>query len=322
MSGSTLRSWLRWATLLALIASVVGCGGVGGSAAPSVATPSTSVTAAPGPSATPIASAAVTSAAPTALPTPDTIALKAYFGSPALVPVDREVPATAEVATAAMQQLLGGPTADELAQDPRFGTIVTKIPVGTRLLGIDIENGIATVDLSGEFVPGDKLGVDIESWAFRLAQVTFTLTQFPTVESVMFRVDGTPITAIEGHEGSQIDRATRDSYADQLPGIFVDQPAWGAAITDSLTVSGIAQTFADPPQFEAAIVDRTTDEIIVQQTVRAPCGTRSCWQPPGGGPFQVRLSIPGGVDRTDLLLRVWEVAADGSQVHLLEYPLR
>lgn len=322
MNGSNLRSWLLRTTLLALIASAVGCSGVGGSAASSVATPSSSATAAPGPSATPTVSAAVESAPPTAQPSPDTIALKVYFGAPALVPVDREVPATVEVATAAMEQLLGGPTADELAQDPRFGTIVTAIPEGTRLLGIDIAKGIATIDLSGEFVPRDRLGVDIESWAFRLAQVTFTLTQFPTVESVMFRVDGTPIEAIEGHEGTPIDRATRDAYADQLPGIFVDQPAWGGAATDPMTVSGIAQTMADPPQFEAAIVDRTTDEIIVQQTVRAPCGTRGCWHPPGGGEFQVRLSIPGGADRPDLVLRVWDVAAGDGHAHMLEYPLR
>lgn len=75
---------------------------------------------------------------------------------------------------------------------------------------------------------GDILGEDLGAWADRLAQVTYTLTQFPTIDSVMFKVDGKPIKAIEGHEGTPIDRATRGAYADQLPGIFIDQPAWEA----------------------------------------------------------------------------------------------
>lgn len=263
------------------------CGGVGGSSPP-VATPSASETAAPSPTAAPTASAA-----PTAQPTAGKIALKAYFGSPALVPVNREVPATAAIEAAAMQQLLGGPTEDEQARDLRLGTIITRIPAGTRLLGVDIENGIATVDLSGEFASGDILGKDIESWAFRLAQVTYTLTQFPTVDSVTFRVDGKPTKAIEGHEGTPIDRATRNAYSDQLPPIFVDQPAWGGAITDPLTVSGTAQILAEPPQFEAAIVDRTTDKIIAQQTVRAPCTAGGCWQPPGAASSRPNCQSPG-----------------------------
>ena len=46
-------------------------------------------------------------------------------------------------------------------------------------------------------------------------------------------VDGKPATAIEGHEGSPIELATRAAYADQLPAVFVDEPAWGGALTDS-----------------------------------------------------------------------------------------
>jgi hypothetical protein len=239
-----------------------------------------------------------------------------------LVAVHRVVPRTAAVATAAMEQLLSGPTDLERAHDLRLGTIGTLIPEGTRLLGIAIDNGIATVDLSGEFVSGSALGVDAaRAWAWRLAQVTYTLTQFPTVHSVSFKVDGKPTLAIEGHEGTPIERATRSAYFDQLPAIFVDQPAWGAAITDPFTVSGIAQILALEPQFEAGLVDRETDEIIVQQTVRPACD-EGCWQPPGGGEFEIQFSIPAGADRDRLLLRLWEVAPDGSVIDFREYPLR
>jgi spore germination protein GerM len=323
MNRSILRTWLVRATLPVMIAMVAACGAA--ASTPPVPTPSASETPAQNPSATPIASAT-----PTVQPTPGRIALKAYFllftgsdESPGqLVPVNREVDRTAAVARAAVERLLAGPTEDERAHDLRLGTIGTSIPKGTRLLGIDIGGGIATVDLSGEFASGDIRGDDRESWALRLAQVTYTLTQFPTIDGVRFRLDGKPTKAIEGHEGSPIDPATRAAYTDQLPGIFVDHPAWGAAITDPLTVSGIAQIVAEPPQFQAAFVDRTTDKIIVQQTVRAPCDT-GCWQPPGGGEFQFRLSIPQGAIRGNMLLRVWEISArDGSHINVLDYPLR
>lgn len=323
MNGSILKSWLVRASLLALTTSVAACSA--GNGTPPVATPAASTTAAPSASV-----ATIASTAPSVQPSPDEIAVKAYFvmvgdveDSPTpLVAVNREVPRTAAVAAAAMEQLLNGPTDEERAHDLRLGTIGTLIPDGTRLLGIAIDNGNATVDVSGEFASGAALGEDVaEAWAWRLAQVTYTLTQFPTIESVSFKVDGKPTMAIEGHEGTPIERATRSAYFDQLPAIFVDQPAWGAAITDPLTVSGIAQILAEQPEFEAALVDAATDEIIVQQTVRAACGM-GCWQPPGGGEFEFTFSIPGGADRGGLLLRLWETAPDGSVINFREYPLR
>jgi germination protein M len=330
MNGSTLKSWLVRASLLASMSSIGACSvgnatvSVATSAVP-VATPAATTTATPSASA-----ATIASPYPSVEPRSDEIAIKAYFvmvgvveDSPTpLVAVHREIPWTAAVATAAMEQLLSGPTDLERAHDLRLGTIGTLIPEGTRLLGIAIDHGIATVDLSGEFASGAALGEDVaRAWAWRLAQVTYTLTQFPTVQSVSFKVDGKPTMAIEGHEGTPIEHATRSAYFDQLPPIFVDRPAWDAAITDLFTVSGIAQIVALEPRFEAALVDRETDEVIVQQTVRPACG-EGCWQPPGGGEFEIQFSIPAGADRDWLLLRLWEVAPDGSVIDFREYPLR
>ena len=324
MSRSTTKRWLASAALVALIMSAGACGPGGG---PSRSEPSASAATTPSPSAAP-ASASPIPSLPTAEPTAATVAVAAYFvlqgnlDEPApLVPVHRDVPNSDAIATAAMQALLDGPTEDERAHDLVVGTIGTEIPEGTRLLGIDIQAGTATVDLSSEFATGDLLGSDIESWAGRLAQVTFTLTQFPTVDGVRFSVEGKPTAIIEGHEGSPIDRATRSAYTDQLPGIFIDRPAWGGPISDPLTVTGIAQILAEPAQFQAALVNRTTDGIILQQTVVAPCASGGCWQPPGGGEFEFQLAIPEGADRTDLLLRVWALEPDGGVTSFLQYPL-
>lgn len=325
MIGSTLKSWHLRATLLVSIASLAACSVSGSSPSAATSLPSQSPTAGLSASAGP--SATVGSAVPTAEPVPGTIALKAYFllfgnidGPTPLIPVNRDVGETVAVARAAMEELLAGPTDDEGAHDLRVGTIGTQIPEGTRLLGVDIEGGVATVDLSREFASGDIDNDERESWAIRLAQVTYTLTQFPTVESVRFLVEGRPAATIEGHEGSPIDLATRGAYADQRPGIFVDEPAWGGALADPLTVSGLAQISGEPPEFHAALVSRTTDEIVVQQTVRATCPT-GCWQPPGGGPFRFQLSVPDGAQVDDLMLRVWEIM-DGKEVGMVQYPLR
>lgn len=324
MSRSTTKRWLASAVLVALIMSAAACGPGGG---PSSSEPSASAATTPRPSAAP-ASASPIPSLPTAEPTNATVAVAAYFAlqgnldEPApLVPVHRDVSNSDAIATAAMQALLDGPTEDERAHDLVVGTIGTEIPEGTRLLGIDIQADTATVDLSSEFATGDLLGSDIESWTGRLAQVTYTLTQFPTVDGVRFSIEGKPTAMIEGHEGLPIDRATRSAYADQLPGIFIDRPAWGGPLSDPLTVTGIAQILGEPAQFEAALVNRTTDEIILQQTVVAPCASGGCWQPPGGGEFEFQLAIPERADRTDLLLRVWVLEPDGGLTSFLQYPL-
>jgi hypothetical protein len=92
--------------------------------------------------------------------------------------------ATREVATAAVKALLAGPTGSE-----RETGIRTEIPDGTRLNGITISKGHAVVDLSSEY----EAGASSHSLQLRLAQVVYTLTQFPTVTKVRFLVDGTPV---------------------------------------------------------------------------------------------------------------------------------
>ena len=72
-----------------------------------------------------------------------------------------------------MEDLLAGPNPLEA----RAG-VTTVIPAGTRLLGLTISKGVATVDLSSEFESG---GGSASMFA-RLAQVACTLDQFPTLD--------------------------------------------------------------------------------------------------------------------------------------------
>ena len=69
---------------------------------------------------------------------------------------------------------MAGPSSDEIAGTP---AISTAIPEGTEVLAVDVADGLATVDLSGEYDDG---GGSFGMFA-RLAQVVYTLTRLPEV---------------------------------------------------------------------------------------------------------------------------------------------
>ena len=75
---------------------------------------------------------------------------------------------------------------------------------------------------------------------------------------------------------------TRATYRDHyLPLIFVDRPAWGAALLNPGRVTGLANV--NEAQFRIALLDRN-DKVLVDVPVLASCGT-GCW-----GTFDVTLS--------------------------------
>lgn len=230
---------------------------------------------------------------------------------PALVPVLRTLPKSTATATAAMKALLAGPSAKERAA---FPPIVTFIPGGSKLLGIEISGGLATVDLSAEFASVGQDTPDLGVYALRgrLAQVVYTLTQFPSVTRVDFKLDGTPITTFVSEEIVLKEPVTRATYRDRyLPPIFVDRPAWGAALPNPGRVTGL--TSVDEAQFRIALLD--VAKVLVDAPVLATCGT-GCW-----GRFDVTLAYDVSSARWGTL-RVWDVSeASGRPVAVREYPV-
>src|SRR5438067_881960 len=84
-----------------------------------------------------------------------------------VAPARRDVPATAEVATAVVHALAQGPTTQE-----RSAGLSTAYPTGSPVTGITVDNGVATATLN-----------ETLSHA-ALAQLVYTLTQFATVQGV------------------------------------------------------------------------------------------------------------------------------------------
>ena len=278
-------------------------------AAPSVGQGEPDVT--PAPTATPSSPApgGSPSAGPSATPGETTI-VRTYFyldgepGSAGLAALLREVPQTHAVGAAAIDALLAGPDPNDSGER----LLSTAIPDGSRLLGLTIDDGIATVDLSSEFESG---GGSLSMFT-RLGQMVFTLTQFPTVESVLFEIEGQPVTVFSS-EGIVLDGPVgRADYADLLPAIFVDRPAFGASIGNPARITGSANVFE--ATFMVTLLDAEGATLAETHTM-ATCGT-GC-----RGTFE--LTLPYSVSEAGWgALLVWAASAkDGSPQWVREYPV-
>ena len=207
------------------------------------------------------------------------------------------------VAAGALEGLLTGPT--ETEQQMGFSSA---IPAGTELLGVVIEDGVATVDLSAEFGSGGGSA----SMMGRVAQVVFTLTQFPTVDAVSFELDGEPVTALGG-EGLLLEEPqTRADWEHLTPAILVESPLPFAEVTSPLRIQGTANTFE--AQFRVNVVDG--DGLIVyDEPAMATSGTGT------RGTFDITATFEVPREGIGAVI-VWEESAkDGSQINLVEVPI-
>jgi len=216
----------------------------------------------------------------------------------------RTVVTTPQIAAAAMTQLLAGPTPADIAAG-----LATTVPAGTRLLGINLADGIATVDLSGGFAGG---GGSLSMTA-RLAQVTYTLTQFPTVTGVVLHLDGKAVTVLGG-EGIILDHpATRASFESLTPVILVESPGSGSTLDSPIRVTGSANVFE--AQFQAELTD-ATGAVLARQTVHATSGTGT------RGTFDTTLSYHLAASGPATLTVYDTSPRDGSRVDVARIPLR
>jgi germination protein M len=272
------------------------------------ASPPTSVstaTTAPPSTAPGTSAAATTSPAPGTTAPADSMVLSAYFARDGQVAaVHRTIERTLATSRAALGALLAGPTAaeDELGFD-------TAVPAGSALEAVSIgPGGIAAVELSPAFEEG---GGSL-SMRLRLAQVVFTVTQFPTVAGVQFARDGAPIDVF-GSEGIVLDHPlTRADFEELTPAIFVEAPAPFDIVESPLRVHGTANVF------EAMFMVRLTDaagNVLHEGSHMATSGTGT------RGTFDLTIDTRGATaGRSEL--RLWEPSPrDGSDDNVVTIPV-
>jgi germination protein M len=191
--------------------------------------------------------------------------------------------------------------------DEQQAGLSSAVPAGTRLLGLSITDGVATVDLSEEFASG---GGSLSMQA-RVAQVVYTLTQYPTVTSVDFRLGGKPLDTLGGEGLVLKPGQTRTDWQDFEPNIFVERPGVGAVLTSPFVLQGTAMVFEG--SFMAELHD-TAGKQLVKMPVQASAGG------PERGDF--RESVKFSTSATAGTLIVYDLSAeDGSRQDEVRIPV-
>lgn len=205
------------------------------------------------------------------------------------------------VARAALEAVFAGPNSTE--SEAGFTSVV---PDGTKVKGLNIASGKATVDLNGSFTSGGGS----TAMSLRVAQVVATLLQFDSVDSVDIRIDGKAVDGIGGEGVAAIDLDAEDIEA-QTPAILPLAPFPGATVKSPVRVSGTANTFE--ASLSWTVLDgagKVLDEGFT--TATSGTGTRGTFS------FDVDLGDFSGA----ATVKLFESSAeDGSEINVVEVPV-
>ncbi len=227
-----------------------------------------------------------------------------FTGNPALVPFSGVVMPGAEPMHTVLPGIYGL-TMPGLTPPPGFSNMV---PSEVEVVGVsEVEAGTITLDFNDAFLAGSGTGL-LGDFTM-LNQLIYTATQDDEVESVLFTVNGQPVTQF-GTDGLDLtDPLTRESFLDQLNPILVTFPVEGEDGIP-LVVSGVANVFEATVSYE--IVDGDGN-VVDEGFTTATCGT-GCW---GGFSFEVLYPFTG-----DESVRVLvHSAEDGSATFVVTVPI-
>jgi germination protein M len=220
----------------------------------------------------------VTETATSSVPSEAPALVSLYFLQDGKVwPEQRGITAGQNIATVTIHQLFEGPMTE----------LTTAIPPELRLGSLTIENGIASIELTPR-LPNRQA----------LAQIVYTLTQFPTVRRVAVN-DGSPVG--------------RRAFEAQTPAILVESPLGGEEVETGFEVSGTANTFEATFNYE---LRSASDRVLSKNFVTATSGSGT------RGTF--RFTVPYEIERPEQgRLVVFEIsAADGSRTNERSIPLQ
>jgi len=198
---------------LALVAAACGSGDVGDAGpvtvTPTTTTEATTTTTTTSVPSTPTTQPPVTTTSPPVTEPADQAFVNLYFVSDDLTAttVQRAVDLP-DVASNAIRALIAGPSASEAASG-----LSSAVPGNTLFLGLNIDNGLATINMSREF----EAGGGTTNILSRLAQVVYTLTEFPTIDEVLFYLDGRPVDVFSGEGVILENPVDRSDYLSILP---------------------------------------------------------------------------------------------------------
>jgi hypothetical protein len=202
---------------------------------------------------------------------------------PCLVAVgERRFTTEADLPTAAVLETMNGPNAVE-ASIGMTGNIAKRV----QFQGVEVGgDGTATVRFNRYFET---------AWTRpQVAQIVYTLTQFPEVDRVKFLIDG------EDNGATGVPALTRADVADRTPPLFVDTPWLNAQLGSAFTVSG--STAAASTALSWQVLDPTGAPMASGDTTSGATA-------PGTVDFEVTLPVDAAGPSTFVVK-----AADGTEV--------
>ena len=143
-----------------------------------------------------------------------------------------------------------------------------------------------------------------------VAQTVATLTRFPTVERVAFRIDGEPVS-IAGEGVDVVRPIGRRAIEEQTPQILVESPLPGDAVSSPIRLRGTANVFEATVSLE---VRDETGATVLRDFTTATSGTGT------RGTFDTRLTVPEASG--NLTIVAFESSAeDGRPLHVVRVPV-
>ena len=192
-----------------------------------------------------------------------------------LVRESHTVPYTRSVARAALEELING--------QPVTNNAFAVLPRETRIRGINIANGLASVDFSSEVLKADP---ESKAADLGIQSIVNTLTEFPAIEKVTFKVDGTLDQRARewwGHTGLSDKPYMQDLSAVWEPAIWVTKPSKGELIDIPFVVSGFIRVFNAPVNLR--VVTGNGEKLAEGYATAAAAG-------PNRGEFSTYLKFP------------------------------
>lgn len=201
-----------------------------------------------------------------------------------------------------VRALFDGPNAAESAAGVKSAVLA-----GTRLFSTSPSGHVVTVNVGNKFVaPAPKKRIRM-----RLAQLTYTATQFPDIHAVHLENQGNDVRMIHGVPVPA--QMTRAMFARLLPAIVVSTPAIGTHPASPIHVTGTSDVF------EAAMVVKVLDSAghrIARKSFTASCGT-GC-----RGRFTVMISYQVATAQNGTLVVTDTSARGGRPPNIVRIPLR
>jgi len=215
-----------------------------------------------------------------------------------------QVPYTKEVIKAALEELINA--------DPVTPGAARVVPAGTKIRGVSVHDGLATVDFSREVL---RANVGASGEELGIKSIVNTVAEFPGVQKVSFLVEGALDQEAKnwwGHVGLHAQPFVKDVAKVYEPAIWLTSPTPGQVVASPIEVRGSARVF------EAAVSARLLDDAGKELASGFATAAQGA---PGRGDFVLPLKYQANSPGQGKVEVYWDSPKDGKEMDKVVIPV-